>query len=79
MTSSTKQLLLLIVVLGAMLVAAVWGAWDIWFHKGSDIDIGFHGTLAVILGAGASLVIGGGLMALIFFSSRRGYDDEVGR
>jgi hypothetical protein len=52
---------------------------DIWFHEGADADIGFHGTLALILGAGASLVIGGGLMVLIFFSSRRGYDDEVGR
>jgi len=74
-----KQVLLLFVVLGAMLVVAIYGAWDIWFHEGADADIGFHGTLALILGAGASLVIGGGLMVLIFFSSRRGYDDEVGR
>ena len=74
-----KPLVLLIVVLGAMLVAAVYGAWNIWFHEGADIDIGFHGTLALILGAGASLLVGGGLMLLVFLSSRRGYDDDAGR
>lgn len=74
-----KQLLLLIVVLGAMLVAAIYGAWNIWFYDGAEIDIGFHGTLALILGAGASLLVGGGLMLLVFLSSRRGFDDEVGR
>jgi hypothetical protein len=72
-----KQILLLITVLGAMLVAAVWGAWDIWFDS-ADAEIGFHGTLALFLGAGASLLIGGGLMALVFVSSRRGYDDDAG-
>jgi hypothetical protein len=74
-----KQVLLLTFVLGAFLVAAVWGAWDIWFHEGADTDIGFHGTLALIMGAAASLIIGGGLMVLVFISARRGYDDEAGR
>lgn len=77
--NTMKQTVLLILVLGAFLAAAVWGAWGIWFHEGADADIGFHGTLALVLGAGASLIIGGGLMALVFFSSRRGYDDEAGR
>lgn len=74
-----KQVLLLTVTLGAMLAAAIYGAWGIWFQDGGEVEIGFHGTLALILGAGASLVIGGGLMALVFFSARRGYDDEAGR
>jgi hypothetical protein len=33
------------------------------------------GYLALALGAGFSLIIGCGLMALLFFSSRRGYDE----
>jgi hypothetical protein len=33
------------------------------------------GYLALGLGAGFSLIIGCGLMALLFFSSRRGYDE----
>jgi hypothetical protein len=75
-----KQVLLLLITLGAMLAAAVWGAWDIWFYEDSaETEIGFHGTLALILGAGASLVIGGGLMVLVFISARRGYDDDAGR
>ena len=71
-----KQILLLIIVLGAMLVAAVWGAWDIWFDN-AEADIGFHGTFALFLGAGASLLIGSALMALVFLSSRQGYDDDA--
>lgn len=74
-----KQVILLIVVLGAMLTAAVWGAWDIWFYEDAEIETGFHGTLALTLGSGASLIIGGGLMALVFVSARKGYDDDGGR
>jgi hypothetical protein len=73
-----KQTILLIVVLGCMLGAALWGAADIWFDT-AEVDIGFHGTLALVLGAVASLMIGGGLMVLVFYSSRRGVDDEAGR
>jgi hypothetical protein len=74
-----KQILLLVVVLGAFLAAAIWGAADIWFREGTDADIGFHGGLALILGVGASVIVGGGLMALVFISARRGYDDDAGR
>jgi hypothetical protein len=73
-----KQTILLILVLGCMLGAALWGAVDIWFST-AEVDIGFHGTLALVLGAFASLMIGGGLMALVFYSSRWGVDDEAGR
>jgi hypothetical protein len=73
-----KQIILLIVALGCMLAAAIWGAAGIWSDS-ADAEIGFHGTLALILGAVASLLVGGGLMALTFYSARRGYDDEAGR
>ena len=36
-----------------------------------------HGTFAVILGVIFSLLIGIGLMALVFLSNRRGYDERV--
>lgn len=38
-----------------------------------------HGWTAMILGAVLTLAIGIALMGLVFFSSRRGYDDEIGR
>ena len=72
-----KQIILLIVALGCMLGAALWGAADIWFDT-AEVDIGFHGTLALVLGAVASLLIGGGLMVLVFYSSRRGLTTRQG-
>jgi hypothetical protein len=36
-----------------------------------------HGVASLVIGVVGSLVLGGGLMALVFLSSRRGYDDAV--
>jgi hypothetical protein len=47
-----------------------------WQRIGA-VDIGFDGTLALVLGVVVSLALGIGLMRLVFFSSRRGYDDDV--
>jgi len=37
--------------------------------------MGKHGWIALVLGTFFSLGIGGGLMALMFFSSRSGHDE----
>jgi hypothetical protein len=42
------------------------------------VDIPAWGWVAIILGGGLSLLVGFGLMALMFYSSRHGYD-EPGR
>ena len=34
-----------------------------------------HGYIALAAGVTLSLLVGGGLMALVFFSARKGYDD----
>jgi hypothetical protein len=36
-----------------------------------------HGWIALTLGTLLSLAVGGGLMALVFYSARKGYDDRV--
>ena len=36
-----------------------------------------HRAIAMILGVLFTIVIGAGLMGLIFYSSRRGYDDAA--
>ncbi|MFX7816508.1 hypothetical protein ABTK28_21385, partial [Acinetobacter baumannii] len=36
-----------------------------------------QGWIALALGVAVSLVVGIGLMALVFYSSRRGYDDAA--
>ena len=43
-----------------------------------DSDISGAGWLAMILGVIVTLALGIGLMALVFISNRRGYD-EIGR
>ena len=40
-----------------------------------DSDISGAGWLAMCLGVIATLALGVGLMALVFISNRRGYDD----
>ncbi|MBM85866.1 MAG: hypothetical protein CMM47_07585 [Rhodospirillaceae bacterium] len=71
-----KQTIVLVISLGLALAAAVWGARSIWF-EGPDVELGLHGTLALIFCALGILGLGGGLMALVFFSARRGFDDEA--
>ena len=71
-----KLLVLIFGVLITILVAAIWGASKVWL-SGADVEIGFHGGVALILGALGSLLIGGLLMALLFYSSKYGYDEQV--
>jgi len=73
---SLRPALLLIAVLGAILVTAVVMAVDVWSGAG-DTGMSVHGYIAMALGVVATLALGGGLMALVFFSNRRGYDDAA--
>jgi hypothetical protein len=66
---------LLIVVLGAFLVAV----FALAFTDFDGSAISFHGWVALGLGTVLSLALGCGLMALVFFSARRGYDDRIAR
>ncbi len=36
-----------------------------------------RGIAALVIGSLLTLAIGGGLMALLFYSARKGYDDQV--
>jgi len=68
---------LLVVALFALLALAVWFAAAAWTHLGGDA-IPFYGYIAIVGGVLFSLLIGGGLMALVFYSSSHGYDDLSG-
>jgi hypothetical protein len=65
---------LIIVALFALLAVSIWFAGAAWLRFGSDA-IPFYGYLAIVGGALFSLLVGGGLMTLMFYSSRHGYDD----
>jgi asparagine N-glycosylation enzyme membrane subunit Stt3 len=64
-----------IVVLSAFLIAAGVVSYLIWTTSGTSMPTA--GYLAMTLGVIFSLVVGVGLMVLIFYSSRKGYDEPV--
>lgn len=68
------------IVLFALAALAVFGGLSayIWVSMG-DVSISWMGLLAMVLGVVLSLALGIGLMALVYFSNKRGYDDEAGR
>ena len=71
--------MLWIVPLFALLAMSLWFASSAWTHLGNAaIDIPLYGYLALLGGVVVSLGVGGGLMALVFYSSRHGYDDLSG-
>jgi hypothetical protein len=68
---------LLVLALVGMLAATLWFAGTAWVHLGGD-PIPVYGWFAIVGGVVISLAVGGGLMALVFYSSRKGYDEEAG-
>ena len=69
-------LLLLLGSLGTILGVAVAMAVGAMSGTG-DAAMSGHGWAAMALGIVFSLALGGCLMALVFFSARRGYDDAA--
>jgi hypothetical protein len=65
-----------VVVLLGLLAASVTLALWIWRELG-NVAIGTHGLIAIGLGAVLTFGLGAGLMALMFFSARRGYDEQA--
>jgi len=59
----------------ALSMAAV--AVYLWLSLG-DVDMGIGGYLAMIFGGLATLGLGVGLMALVFYSNRKGFDERAG-
>jgi hypothetical protein len=66
----------LLVPLFAILVAAVWFASRAWTAVSGPPMPGI-GYLAMTLGIIFSLIVGCGLMALLFYSNRHGYDEPT--
>ena len=64
--------LFLLALLGIIAMLAL-GAWDLI----GNVQISRQGLIALGLGVGISVLLGAGLMTLMFFSSRRGYDDRA--
>src|ERR1700753_1997907 len=67
------NIVLLAALIGLLILTAVWAVWA--WNAGAGAVMGKHGWIALCLGTFFSLVIGWGLMALMFFPSRSGYDE----
>jgi hypothetical protein len=63
-----------VVVAATALGAVLALVWTMWAAIG-DAEISAGGWVALVLGVLVALGVGFGLMALVFISSRRGYDD----
>ncbi|MDG5497097.1 hypothetical protein [Niveispirillum sp. BGYR6] len=68
---------IVIACLLALLVLAVATGVLAWGQVDDGQPISLHGIIALVLGGLGSLVVGGGLMALVFFSNRSGHDQAV--
>jgi fatty acid desaturase len=66
----------LVLALIAIMIAAGWYAASAWVWLGGE-PMPTTGYVAMALGILFSLVIGCGLMALLFYSSRHGYDEPT--
>jgi flagellar basal body-associated protein FliL len=64
-----------IIVLCLLLAAALFGAYQGWTAHSGGIDLPDWGYALLGVGIVFGLVVGCGLMALAFYSSRSGYDE----
>jgi hypothetical protein len=80
MRDMSRKALFVVVFLAVILIAAIYLTTHMWTSIDSTSGGGSmngNGVAALVIGGIGSLVLGGGLMALVFFSSRRGYDDAA--
>lgn len=70
-----KTALLAVALLG-LLGLTVGFAVRMWMMT-PDTVMSAHGWTAMVLGIVVTIAVGCGLMALVFYSSRRGYDDAA--
>jgi hypothetical protein len=65
---------IILAVLLGMLSATIWIAYDIW-KTTADVPISENGYIPLGVGAALSLLAGCGLMALLLYRRRHGYDE----
>tara|TARA_E500000318_G_scaffold50964_1_gene47701 strand:- start:1887 stop:2126 length:240 start_codon:yes stop_codon:yes gene_type:complete len=71
-----RNVILLALVLLSLLAGALWGVWEVWFAV-EDVEMSIHGFIALAIGSIFTLLLGGGLMFLAYYSSKHGYDERV--
>ena len=67
------EIALIVFFLGLLVLAALY-SWHVWAAM-PDAQVTASGWTALALGGVLTLAVGGGLMFLVFYSARHGYDD----
>jgi heme/copper-type cytochrome/quinol oxidase subunit 3 len=73
--TDVRAALTLVVLLGLLLLAVAVGFWA--WQEMADVEISRQGLIALALGVVLTFLLGAGLMALVFYSARRGYDERA--
>jgi Kef-type K+ transport system membrane component KefB len=68
---------ILIATLLALLAGALFGAYEGWTAHSGDVEVPPWGYAMLGVGIFFAILFGCGLMALLFYSSRKGFDDEA--
>ena len=69
---------LALAAIGIVSVAALLALGVYTWQSLGAVEMSASGYVALVLGAVGTLALGGGLMTLLFYSHRRGYDDAAG-
>jgi hypothetical protein len=69
----------LLLIAGSLVALAAVAWWDWAVFGAIGFDMPAVGWIALAIGVVLTIAVGCGLMFLMFWSSRRGYDDAVGR
>jgi len=69
------QIVMMAVLFALLTVTVVWAS-GVWVLSG-DTALPYRAWTALVLGTALSVVVGCGLMALMFYSSRHGYDERA--
>ena len=64
-------------VAGLLSASAMAVAYQAW-RSLADVQMSTSGYVAMVLGGIATLALGVGLMTLVFWSNRKGFDDRAG-
>jgi hypothetical protein len=64
-------------VLVVLLAAALFGTYQGWTSHSGGVEVPEWALALVGVGIVFGLLVGGGLMALMFYSSRAGYDESI--
>jgi hypothetical protein len=68
----------LLVIAGLLALLGITVGWAIWaWQQTAGVEMSGHGYAAMFLGILFTILVGCGLMGLMFYSSRHGYDEAA--